>query len=246
MLFKFNYDEELSSALKIYLPCDASKLIVDQTIQQSAPILKERLPSMRGKLLQDNGIPHPEHLRVIDALDRTFLFNGYKEYFSALVPRNQIVISHNDSQENNILMDVIDNSKLTLIDYEYAGWNPMAFDLANYLNECSLDNAHPSKAGIALVPNDMSQAERADFLSHYLRQHYNRNPVCSWEEFISTELPVLDQQVKQCILLNHFFWAIWAFATLRDKDVCSEDVFNYAYVDMRVKQFKQHKAQFNL
>lgn len=35
-----------------------------------------------------------------------------------------------------------------LIDFEYVGLNPRAFDLANYLNETALDNAYPLKNGI--------------------------------------------------------------------------------------------------
>jgi thiamine kinase-like enzyme len=45
-------------------------------------------------------------------------------------------------------MGVEDNHELLLIDYEYAGWNPMAMDLANYLNETMLDNAYPFRNGI--------------------------------------------------------------------------------------------------
>ena len=37
-----------------------------------------------------------------------------------------------------------DNEKVVLIDYEYGGWNPFAVDIANYLNEFMLDNAHPT------------------------------------------------------------------------------------------------------
>jgi len=29
-----------------------------------------------------------------------------------------------------------------MIDFEYGEWNPMAYDLANYLNEIMVDNAH--------------------------------------------------------------------------------------------------------
>jgi len=45
-------------------------------------------------------------------------------------------------------MNLADNRKFLIIDYEYAGWNPMAMDLANYLNESMLDNAYPLKNGI--------------------------------------------------------------------------------------------------
>ena len=40
-----------------------------------------------------------------------------------------------------------DNTDIVLIDFEYGGWNPMAMDLANYINECMLDNAYPKTFG---------------------------------------------------------------------------------------------------
>jgi thiamine kinase-like enzyme len=131
------------------IPLDVNNLSIDTAINEWGPKVKDRLPSMRGKLLQDNGIPHPDKLEVIDLLDRTFLFDGYRDYFKKLVPRDsEIVLAHNDAQENNILTSLEDNTKITLIDYEYGGWNPMAMDIANYLNECCLENAHPKGVGI--------------------------------------------------------------------------------------------------
>jgi thiamine kinase-like enzyme len=66
-----------------------------------------------------------------------------------------------------------DNTKLTLIDFEYACWNPMHFDLANYLNECQIDNAHPKGCGIAYYQDNMpSDLERQLFLSKYLEKYY--------------------------------------------------------------------------
>ena len=54
-----------------------------------------------------------------------------------------IVLCHNDSQENNILINLTDNNEMMVIDHEYAGWNPMAYDLSNYFNETMLDNDCP-------------------------------------------------------------------------------------------------------
>ena len=45
-------------------------------------------------------------------------------------------------------MNFADNRNLMLIDYEYAGWNPMAMDLANYIGETILENAYPLDNGI--------------------------------------------------------------------------------------------------
>jgi thiamine kinase-like enzyme len=55
---------------------------------------------------------------------------------------------------------------ITLIDFEYGGWNPIQFDLANYLNELELDNAHPKGTGIKYYPeNAATDAERQSLLS---------------------------------------------------------------------------------
>ena len=57
-------------------------------IDKWAGHVKEQLPSWRGKLLQDNGIPHPYPLKVLDKVDRLFLFQDYKKYFKGLLPRH--------------------------------------------------------------------------------------------------------------------------------------------------------------
>jgi thiamine kinase-like enzyme len=51
-----------------------------------------------------------------------------------------MVLCHNDGQENNILVHSEDNERLILIDFEYGGFNPIGYDLANYWNECICDN----------------------------------------------------------------------------------------------------------
>lgn len=120
-LFDFNFNETLAQEVEKVLPM--SELAIEKVINKWCPAVKERLPSMRGKLLQDNGIPHPDLLRAIDRVDSCFLFNGYQEYFNSLIPRDSpMVLAHNDSQENNILAHLEDNKKITLIDFEYAGW----------------------------------------------------------------------------------------------------------------------------
>jgi thiamine kinase-like enzyme len=66
-----------------------------------------------------------------------------------------------------------DATKIMLIDYEYCGWQPRAFDLANYLNEVAFDNTYPYNKGIALYPqNLMGEAEVRDFLTQYLRHEH--------------------------------------------------------------------------
>ena len=43
-----------------------------------------------------------------------------------------------------------------LIDYEYSDWNPMAYDLADYINECVCDNNALGQAcGVQGYPNNL-------------------------------------------------------------------------------------------
>lgn len=98
--------------------------------------MKKRLPSIRAKLAQDGGRHHAASLRILDTLEKTLLFKGYLEFFNSLVNRaGKIVLCHNDPQENNILMHMTDNTRLILIDLEFAGFNPMAYDIGTILNE---------------------------------------------------------------------------------------------------------------
>jgi thiamine kinase-like enzyme len=56
---------------------------------------------------------------------------------------DDLVFSHNDFQENNVLVRHLDKSTLTLIDFEYAAKNFRGYDLAAYVNECFLDYKYP-------------------------------------------------------------------------------------------------------
>ena len=56
-------------------------------------------------------------------------------------------------------MKVNNNKDIMLIDYEYSGWNPMAMDLANWINETMLDNSFPEKNGIELYLNNSMEKD---------------------------------------------------------------------------------------
>jgi thiamine kinase-like enzyme len=52
-----------------------------------------------------------------------------------------------------------------LIDYEFTGWQPRAMDLANYINECLIDNAHPGHpSGIGFFPHNLMTQDEVRYL----------------------------------------------------------------------------------
>jgi thiamine kinase-like enzyme len=72
-------------------------------------------------------------------------------------------------------MEKLNNENMLLIDYEYGGWNPMAMDLANYINETMLDNGYPGKNGIAWYLNNcMTKSEVKDMSETYLTRYFEK------------------------------------------------------------------------
>ena len=72
-------------------------------------------------------------------------------------------------------MSLKDNNQLLIIDYEYAGWNPMPMDLANYLYETMIDNAHPFGFGLKLyLDNCMDQQQLREMATVYLSAYHNK------------------------------------------------------------------------
>lgn len=106
----FNFNKDAIEKLRGMKTFDPSFIEVDVALKDWAPKVKARLPSIRGKLLQDNGKEHPKILDIVDKFDRNFLFKGYPEFWEGLVDREaQMVLCHNDGQENNILVSFEDN-----------------------------------------------------------------------------------------------------------------------------------------
>merc|ERR1711974_512888 len=102
--------------------------------------------------LNNSSLMEEDKLKILHALDSTeevCLFPGFQQFFARLVEREDVIFSHNDVQENNILKALSNNEEVLLIDYEYANWNPLTYDLGNYLKEHVCDNAHPEGCGIA-------------------------------------------------------------------------------------------------
>ena len=92
-----------------------------------------------------------------------------------------VVLCHNDVTKNNILINRLDNNKLLLIDFEYSGWNSMAMDLANWVNETMLDNSHPGKNGIMYYTNNMMDNDEIEIM---LKTYLN----CYFDKYMKQEL----------------------------------------------------------
>ena len=109
---------------------------------------------------------------------------------------------------------------MTLIDYEYAMWNPEYMDLAKYLCECVVDMVYPGKdTCIAYYhANSPSEAEICEFTKQYFllaKSLDEQTTSTNWETDADFLAAVKD--VKKCMLLNNFFMALAPIILMTDK-----------------------------
>ena len=73
--------------------------------------------------------------------DKSLFIKEYENLFpqKSRGGREDVLFTHNDIQENNILAWNNDKTKLTLIDFEYSSLNFRGYDIAAYMNETMID-----------------------------------------------------------------------------------------------------------
>jgi ethanolamine kinase len=136
------------------------------------------------------------------------------------IPQDEFPVAwcHNDLLCKNVILQ--SPSQVAFIDFEYAGYNFAAFDVANHLAEyAGLDKFED-------IPDD---AFIRSFLEAYLRNGDN--------DAISPDtLCMMQKQVRFMLPLTHLFWAVWADV----QHECSTIDFDYVtYAKRRFAEFEQ-------
>ncbi|XP_009336504.2 probable choline kinase 1 isoform X1 [Pyrus x bretschneideri] len=111
----------------------------------------------------------------------------------------EIGFCHNDLQYGNIMMDE-ETRLITLIDYEYASYNPVAYDLANHFCEM-VANYHSETPHVLDYRNYPGLEERQRFVRAYLS-----SAGC---EPSDAEVEQLVEITEKYTLANHLFWGLW-------------------------------------
>lgn len=124
---------------------------------------------------------------------------------------------HNDLQYGNIMMDE-HTSSLTLIDYEYASYNPIAYDIANHFCEMTADY-HSQTPHILDYTSYPDVEERTRFVRAYLTSTGRK----AKEE----EVEALVDEVEKYTLPNHLFWGLWGIISGHINKI-DFDYFEYA------------------
>ena len=128
-----------------------------------------------------------------------------------------------DCQSLNILKDA--SGSIRLIDFEYAGWNPRAADIANTFCEyCDMNNISADYE--KEYPSDEAQN---DYLKNYVLQSspdlaQQLSALQQWESFLAP----IRSEIGRFSLLSHLGWSIWCIVKAKEESAIDFDYLAYA------------------
>jgi hypothetical protein len=85
----FNFNKLSNKYVAEVMPYKADNLFIHQVIKTQGPGLISKIDKMKEML---GSSAHPEHvknLKIANDIEKTFLFEGYLDFFSSLVPKGE-------------------------------------------------------------------------------------------------------------------------------------------------------------
>ncbi|KAG7590091.1 Protein kinase-like domain superfamily [Arabidopsis suecica] len=131
---------------------------------------------------------------------------------------------HNDLQYGNIMMDE-ETKAITIIDYEYSCYNPVAYDIANHFCEMAADY-HTETPHIMDYSKYPGVEERQRFLKTYMSY--------SGEEPSYTMVEKLLEDVEKYTLASHLTWGLWGIISEHVNEI------DFDYMEYARQRFEQY------
>lgn len=141
-----------------------------------------------------------------------------------LSTNQRIGFCHNDLQYGNIMIDE-ETRSITLIDYEYASYNPVAFDIANHFSEMAADY-HTETPHILNYSKYPDLEERQRFVRRYLS--------FSGDQPSDDDVEQLLKDVEKYTLASHLFWGLWGIISEHVNEI------DFEYLEYGRQRFQQY------
>lgn len=138
-----------------------------------------------------------------------------------------VVFSHNDVQENNILLTPYG---MRLIDFEYADFNFQHADIGNFFNEFTMDYLYEGPGGFKGSPEKYpAEPIRRMFMSVYLSEYF-QEPYLEDNGEKSEKISNFLRAAEIGSLLSHLLWGMWSLVRAQQQadTFGSFDFVNYA------------------
>lgn len=168
-----------------------------------------------------------------------------------------VMFCHNDLCANNIFIREKEEEgvdKVVLIDFEYAGYNYRAYDIANFFNETTFDYSNIEAPfffhSMKNYPDDNKIKEFAAFYLFFSKQKGQEGMQWEGDIFEMTadsmiedmgvefkdEVDILVKEIKVCILFSLMYWMMWSGAN------CKNDKINFDYIQHGFDRLLMYKA----
>ncbi|PKU86918.1 probable choline kinase 2 [Dendrobium catenatum] len=142
----------------------------------------------------------------------------------------RIGFCHNDLQYGNIMIEE-ETKMLTIIDYEYASFNPIAYDIANHFCEMAADY-HTETPHILNYNKYPDHEEQKRFVQIYLSFSGNKPYPLEVENLLAS--------IEKYTLVSHLIWGLWGLIS----DHVNDTDFDYLeYANQRFHQYWSQKVK---
>lgn len=144
-------------------------------------------------------------------------------------PRSPTVFCNNDLLQGNILL-FQDTGRIQFIDFEYGGCNYRGFEIANHWNEYA-GGTQVEMNGRTEYERFPTEAQQRDFCRAYLHHSRRCKSSGSEEECNGVEdeaVEALLAEVRGFVLVNHWYWGLWAVNQAVAEGVQEFDYLTYA------------------
>ncbi|KAI9488831.1 kinase-like domain-containing protein [Zychaea mexicana] len=143
------------------------------------------------------------------------------------VPQSPVIFTHNDAQYGNVLR-VEKTGELVLVDFEYAGYNPRGFDIANHFSEWMYDYHGPSPASYD-VDKYPTEEEQLRFITAYIEAGDDAN-----KDLLDPK--ELQQDALRWAMVVHLHWSLWGLVQASQSEI---DYDYFLYFTERLKGFRK-------
>ncbi|KAM0933456.1 putative phosphotransferase with an alcohol group as acceptor [Dioscorea sansibarensis] len=159
---------------------------------------------------------------------KKFRLDDIEEEIATLVnelsgENQRIGFCHNDLQYGNIMIDE-ETRLVTIIDYEYASFNPVVFDIANHFCEMAADY-HTDTPHVLDFNKYPDFEKRKRFVEIYLSFS---------EKLDDTEVNGLVEDVEKYTLVSHLVWGLWGIISEHVNEI------NFDYIEYARQRFQQY------
>ncbi|XP_058074836.1 probable choline kinase 2 [Magnolia sinica] len=139
----------------------------------------------------------------------------------------KIGFCHNDLQCGNIMIDE-ETRSVTIIDYEYASYNPVAYDIANHFCEMAADY-HTETPHILDYDKYPDFEERRRFVYQYLSSSGNEASDLKVEQLV--------HDIEKYTSASHLLWGLWGIISEHVNDI------DFDYIEYARQRFQQYQLR---